>query len=270
MKVDRGGAGTHRWGSVAELVPGPVPAGAAARQLLVLAIVLFVAAAGVAAFGSFLGLVVAMGGLASLIASGQREGARRRPGRILAPGFDREAPDYCLLAAPEDRNALGAALNIGKRICRTLPSLAGMVDTDAAERLLASALFDLAKVLQHRQDVRTLLIELRRQRHRGLPADSPAARKLMAQRDRLKQALSDLDAEVARRLGELEATAVASENFMREREIHQVTSRVDQTLASLAPTPLPGTPDSGLELADEIAAVLAAYRELNERYGAPG
>ncbi|MFD0745005.1 hypothetical protein ACFQ1L_26715 [Phytohabitans flavus] len=163
--------------------------------------------------------------------------ARRRPGRILAPGFDREAPDYCLLAAPEDRNALGAALNIGKRICRTLPSLAGMVDTDAAERLLASALFDLAKVLQHRQDVRTLLIELRRQRHRGLPADSPAARKLMAQRDRLKQALSDLDAEVARRLGELEATAVASENFMREREIHQVTSRVDQTLASLAPTP---------------------------------
>ncbi|WP_173163389.1 hypothetical protein [Phytohabitans suffuscus] len=63
---------------------------------------------------------------------------------------------------------------------------------------------------------------------------------------------------------------MAGESFLREREIHQMTSRVDRTLANLAPGELAGAPDSGVELADEVEAVLAVYRELDERYGAGG
>ncbi|BCB90889.1 hypothetical protein Psuf_082020 [Phytohabitans suffuscus] len=111
---------------------------------------------------------------------------------------------------------------------------------------------------------------LDRQPHHGLTADNPAVRELLARRERLTGALSSLDADVARRVAGLEATAVAGESFLREREIHQMTSRVDRTLANLAPGELAGAPDSGVELADEVEAVLAVYRELDERYGAGG
>lgn len=268
LRVERGGVRTYRWGHVAELFPGGAPAGfTKAQQVLVLSVALFVLAAVAAAFGSAWTFVPALFGVAALIVSGQLEGARRRPGRILAPEYDRRAEQCFLLVDHRERRDLWTAVNVGKRVCRTLPALAGMVDTDAAERLLASALFDIAKVLNQRQEVRRLIHELGRQRHYGLPADNPAVRKLHRQRERLIQALSDLDGEVARKIAGLEATAVASETFIREREIHQVTSRVDQTLASLAPADILGTPDSGLALADEVEAVVAVYRELNERYG---
>jgi hypothetical protein len=268
LKVRGGGARTFRWGRVAEVVPGGSPAGfTTARRLLVLGTLLFVAASGVAALGSAWAWLAALGGVTALVVSGQLEGAQRRPGTI-RPESGRHAEQHCLLVDQRERNDLWAAINIGRRIHRMLPALDGMVDIDSAERLLASALFDLAKVLRSRQEVRRLAGELSQPRHHGLPADSPAVRKLLAQRDRLKQALSDLDVDVARRVAGLEATAVASENFLREKEIHQVTARVDKTLASLAPPDLPGMPDSGVELADEVEAVLAVYRELNERYGA--
>jgi hypothetical protein len=269
LKVERGGAGTIRWGRVAELIPGGPAAGfTTARRLLALSIALFAVAAGIAAFGTAWAWLPALAAAAVLVASGSLEGKQRRPGAILAPEFDRQAEQTVLLVDRQARDDMWAAINVGKRIWWALPALAGMVDTDATERLLASALFDLAKVLKQRQEVRGLVNELGQQRHHGLPADSPAVRKLVAQRDRLTQALSDLDADVARRMAGLEATAVAGETFIREREIHQVTDRVDQTLASLAPSGFPGTPDSGVELADEVEAVLAVYRELNERYGA--
>ncbi|GAA4452888.1 hypothetical protein [Phytohabitans houttuyneae] len=268
LKVENGGARTYRWGSVVEIVPGGSPDGLKPRPLLILSILLFVASAGIAALGSMWAWFPALAGAVLLVASGQLEGERRRPGAILAPNFDREAEQTCLLSEHRERNDFWAGLTLGKRVCQTLPELAGMVDTDAAERLLASALFDLAKVLQRRQEVRGLVTELDQHGRHGLPASNPAVRKLLAQRQRLTEALSSLDADVARRLAGLEATAVASENFLREREIHRMATRVDLTLASLAPTDLPGAPDSGLELADEVEAVLTVYRELNERYGA--
>lgn len=271
LRVERGGARTFRWGRVAELSPGGAPAGfTKARRVLVVGILLFVLSAAIAAPGSAWAFVPALFGLAALIIAGHLEGEQRRPGRIFSPASDRQAEQSFLLVDPRERRDFWRALEAAKRICRTLPALAGMIDTDAAGRLVASALSDLAKVLNQRQEVRRLVHELGQQRHHGLPPDNPAVRRLRAQRDRLTKALSDLDADVARRIGGLETTAAASETFIREREINQVTSRVDQTLASLAPAELPGTRDSGVELADEVEAVLAVYRELNERYGTPG
>jgi len=267
LKVERGGARTYRWGRVAEIVPGPgaPPLGfTPAHQMLVLSFALYLIAAGVAvATGSMWAYLPALAATVALIRSARLEGRRIKPGTITPP-----EPDSLVLVAPEDRNDLWSAIQVGKRICGTLPALAGMVDTHNAERLLASALFDVARVLGQRQEVRGLLNELRRQGHHGLPPDSPALRKMKEQKDRLKRALSDLDADVARKIAGLKATDAAGLNFLREREIHRMTSRVDQTLASLTSADHAGMPDSGLELADEMAAVLAVYQELNERYGA--
>jgi hypothetical protein len=269
--VEGGSARTYRWGRIAELAPGGRPAGLTrARRGLVVGISLFVASAGLAFFGIEWALLPALAGTAVVGVAGDLAGREKRPGVIRAPASDPEGEHNCLLVGHEERDNMWAAIVVGRRICETLPALAGMIEPRTAERLLANALYDLAKVLKRRQDLRGLEFELRQQPHLGLPADNPAVRKLLAQRDRVTQALSDLDADVRRRMAGLETAAVASDNFLREREISWVTSRADQTLASLVPADLPGAPDSGVELAEEVEAVLAAYRELSDRYGGGG
>ncbi|MGC9671233.1 hypothetical protein ACNTMW_32390 [Planosporangium sp. 12N6] len=188
-------------------------------------------------------------------------------GTILAPQLRHRRDDHRILVDDEDRQALSAAVDLGERIAETWPALRGMVDTVAAERLLAHALWELADLLERRQGFREMRDDLAEHDHEGLPADSPAVRNLLAQRTKVATALADLDAEVGRRLAELTATAVAGENIIREWEIGELVRDADQRLAELAPHDLPGESRAGAALADQTEAVMAAYRELNTRYG---
>ncbi|BCB90888.1 hypothetical protein [Phytohabitans suffuscus] len=63
---------------------GPAAGFTAARQLLVVSGLLFAVSAGLAAFGSMWTVYPALAGTVTIIASGQREGARRRPGTSTA------------------------------------------------------------------------------------------------------------------------------------------------------------------------------------------
>lgn len=268
LTVDRGRADTHRWGRVVEMTPPkPAATGLTASSIPPWAIVLLVVSCVLVLFDLRLCPLPILAAIVALGVSVYRAEQQRRPGVIVAPSIEREADQHVLLVSHEERTTLSAAIEQGKRISQTLPALAGMIDEAAAERAVASALFDLAEVLERRQELRASADDLRRQHHHGLPPDSPTVAKLLAQRERVAQVAAEVDADVARRLAGLEATARAGENFIREREIHQVTSAVDHTLSSLAPPDLPRQPDSGAELAEQVDAVLAAYRELNDRYG---
>jgi hypothetical protein len=266
LKVQVGRGEVYRWGSVLEISPAePDQAVTTARQARGVAVLLFMGSAVLGCTGVAWWPALAVVGASVLAASFHV--ALRTAGVIVAPEIKRRPGEHVVLFDDEDRKTFSEAVDIGERIARTWPALHGLVDTTAAERLLAHALWELAGVLERRQDFREMGADLAQQDHGGLPADSPGVRDLLVQREKVAKALAGLDAEVNRHLADLTATAIAGENFIREQEIGQLVRDADQKLAKLAPHDLPGEPKSGAELADQTQAVLTAYRDLTTRYG---
>jgi hypothetical protein len=267
LKIRGGRADTYRWGSVLEISPAPPGEGMDVRAMcrfvayILLAFSVLLMCGHVQWWPVILLVGFVILGVAAVYPVG------RTAGVILAPELHRRRDDHKVLVDEDDRAAMSEAIDIGERISSAWPALQGMVDTAVAERLLAHALWELAGVLERRQGLREMRDDLAEQHHDDLPADSRAARDLLAQREKVTSALAGLDAEVDRHLGDLTATAVAGENFIREQEIGKLVRDADEKLAKLAPHDLPAESKSGARLADQTEAVLTAYRELNTRYG---
>lgn len=267
LRIEGGGADLHRFGAILQLTPGTgEDAGSPAQVGRGFALfLLLIAAAMVFAEMSWwpVPVVLAVAGWQASEYWARHQG----PGVLAAPELEQRRSEHHVLIDTEDRITFAEAIGVARRIVDVWPHLHGLVDSDAAELLVANALRELAGVLERRQSMREMRDDLSTQRLDDLPADNPAVLNLADRRGRVAAALTSLDAEVERRMTDLRTTAVVGENFVREREIGAVTDSVDRELARLVPVDLPGPADPGTELAGRIDAVLAAYRELDARYG---
>jgi len=165
-----------------------------------------------------------------------------------------------VLWSPRERAAFERAVRTARRIRRTWPGLAAMVDPAAADHSLTHALDDLATVLVRRQEIRRLRAELAAVRHEGVPADSPAVRALAEQRDRIEVLWQETGEQADRLLRSLDTIALAGETFLHEQRIGATVRDAELVLAGLTAGAAPA--ESGPDLADRTAAVLSAYREL--------
>lgn len=280
LRMRSGRAVRRRWRSITETSPA-TPSGRTrderiracsqiALGLLFLCAVL--ASAGVSWWLSALVASILLGA----IAYGQARAAARG---VLALPRDTHRDAAHVLYAREEREAFARTFIVAKRLQRTWPSLAHMIDADDAERLLTRALHDLAGVLARRQQIRRLRAELTVVDHHDLPADSPAVSALLAQRERVEVLWRETGAEANRHIAAISAAATANESLIREQMVGETAREAQQTIAHLSlstaalaaghPAGDDGSaPGAGQELADRTAAVIDAYRELNVRYGA--
>jgi hypothetical protein len=251
-----GGRGmSFGWGSVLEVTPadppgdrGPWPGVLSGfSAILTITGVLLLVGGAWAAGGAALLLGLGLGGGVIV------HGWRRRPGVISAPRLESDRDQHHVLVEDDDRRAFSDAIDLCQRTVETWPALGALIDIPVAQRQLAQALFDLAGALERRQELREL--------HAGL-ARHDGAFELAPRMAKAAEALSEVDAEVSRRLSILQAVAVAGEDLMRDQEIDALAREADETLARLTSAGAPG-PDAGSDLAERTAAVLRAYRELS-------
>jgi hypothetical protein len=183
-------------------------------------------------------------------------GWQREPGVIVAPQLTSDREQHHVLVEDQDRKAFSDAIDLCQRTAETWPALEGLIDVPLAERQLAQALFDIAGVLERRQVVRDLQVEL---------AEHADASELAPRRAKAATALAALDNELTRRLATLNAVAVAGEDLIRDERIGALGREADEVLARLSDAGAPALSDAGSELAERTEAVLQAYRELIDR-----
>jgi hypothetical protein len=165
-----------------------------------------------------------------------------------------------VLWSPRERAAFERAVLAARRIRRTWPGLAPMVDPATADHSLTHTLDDLAGVLVRRQEIRRLRSELSAVRPQDVPADSPALHALAEQRDRVEVLWQETGEQADRILHSLDTIALAGETFLHEQGIGATVREAELVLAGL--TAGTASAESGPDLADRTAAVLSAYREL--------
>ena len=259
LKMRVGRAKRVRWGSVTEVVPAP-PSGRAredrVRFCSQLVLVLVVLSAVLSALG--IAWWAAGAGSVALVAFVAVEQARAaRVGSIALPRGD----GAHVLHAAEERAAFERALVVARRVRRTWPALRHMIDPDAADRSLTSALGELAAIMSRRQQIRRLRDELAGAAPHDLPADSPAVQALVEQRLRVEGIWRSTAGAANRILASINAAALAGENLIREQRIGETAREAELAISRL--TAAGAAPsDAGPELAERTAAVIAAYREL--------
>ena len=185
-----------------------------------------------------------------------------KPASVVAPDFERQPEAHRLLMAAEDRQTISEVVEVVGRICAAWPTLGGMIDVVSAEHALARIMFNLSDLLARRQRLRQTRDGLRNQSYAGLPANNPAVRSLTAQMDRTDRAMSQVDAEISRRIAALEKTANASEIFISEEALRRATRDAEQVLAEFDHENSLWRPEPSTALTEEFEAVLTAYREL--------
>ncbi len=263
----RTGRGRNRYtGQVTELVALP-PNGytTAHRNRTVgrLAAVVAVLALVLSALGIPWWLTTAVGAL--LVGRFAREQARAaEPGLIAVPSIRLSSQ---VITALPDRVTFERCLAVARRIRGTWAHLRHMIDPATAELQLDHALWELAGVLARRQEIRRLRDDLLGVRLSDLPADSPAVRALREQAEHVEALWREVDADVELHATALRAIAQAGETFIHELRVNRTAHQTRVAVAQLTATRVPSSADAGQALADRTAAVLAAYRELESRYG---
>ncbi|MFI5841552.1 hypothetical protein ACIA8K_17780 [Catenuloplanes sp. NPDC051500] len=180
-------------------------------------------------------------------------------GRAGEPAAHSPADDVHVLTSDEDRHDLHRGLRLAERIWadRAVLNLDG--DT---ERLLGTAVRDLAGALVQRQRLREIWNGIDRHDDAGLPPDSPAVLAARLQGDRADALWAELDREVQAHLTSLKAAAESGASLIREIELGDAARRTRVALDSLG-APTAATPTTGLS-AETFAN---AYRDLAARYG---
>ncbi|WP_148308103.1 hypothetical protein [Actinoplanes friuliensis] len=188
----------------------------------------------------------------------------RQPGTVFAPNFEVQPEEHRLLVASQERKTMSEVVEVVGRISATWSELDVMIDVVSAEHAVARATFDLAGLLERRERLRRTRDDLQTLPNGGLPASNPAVRSLTAQIDRINRAYSQVDAEISRRIAALEKTAEVGEMFVNEEALRRATQHAEQMLAELDQETLTSRlePEPSTALADEMDAVLRAYREL--------
>jgi hypothetical protein len=260
VKVRTGRAVRHRAGSVTEVVPatptGVTPEARMATASRLSFALIFVSAvlyaAGVPWWLPFAASVAAV----STVWLRQSRAAQ-------ATSFEIPAGDGVhVLFTEQERAVFRRAVGVSRRIRRTWPGLAGMIDPELADRSLTGALDELGALLVRRQELRRLRAGIDAVRDQDVPADSPAVVALAEQRERAEQLWLETGGAANRILRSLDRTALAGEAFRREREIGETARQAEFVLAGLADQHPAPAAEAGPELADRTAAVITAYREL--------
>ncbi|GAA0813213.1 hypothetical protein [Spirilliplanes yamanashiensis] len=258
-KLRTGRAVRRRHGAFVEVVPVP-PGGPSLRGIAV-PLVTFVGALNLLLVN--LGLAWYLPAAVSvvvLVVVAQALHRANSPGTFAAPA------DGHLLSHPADRETMTRCVAVAHRIRRTWPALRHMIDPAVADQQLARALADLAAVLSRREEIRRLRDELAAVRADGLGADSSAVRALREQRAEVDALWRDADAEVEQHADRLHATALAGERLIREQQVAAAARGAERAVARLAPGRAAAADGAAEQLAGRTEAVIAAYRDLADRY----
>jgi hypothetical protein len=192
----------------------------------------------------------------------------RLQSKITATGqlrVEQEWSSYRVLTHHEDREQVRAAVSNARYTLRVWPQLQTAVALDDPGPALASAVWEVTGILAERAVVRDATRKLD-QAIRTVPDDSPVHADLVSRLAQAQATQQHLDDETRRRLGALHTLANEVDGFIRQRQAlaaaRAVVRDVDQVLGAVTGGHLPPGGDPGAELAEQTAAVLAAYREL--------
>ncbi|GGQ78996.1 hypothetical protein [Couchioplanes azureus] len=259
IRMRTGRARRVRQGSVTEVVP-VLPSGRSREQRVrfssQLSLVLLVLSAVLSALG-IPWWAAAAGSLALVTVVSVQQARAARKGTLALP----RGEDSVVLHAGEERAAYGRALVVARRVRGTWPQLRHMIDAEDADRSLTAALRELAAIMNRRQQIRRLREELGAAADHNLPADSPAVQALAEQRLRVEGLWRSSAAAANRILASINAAALAGENLIREQRVGETAREAELAISRLAVAGA-APADSGPELAERTAAVIAAYREL--------
>ncbi|GAB1645815.1 hypothetical protein [Krasilnikovia sp. MM14-A1259] len=260
LRMRTGRAHRSRAGLVLEVVPA-APSGRSreSRVAIVwqLGLGLLICCVVLNAFG-LPWLVPALVSASVVVLVGWAQARAARPGVLASPRGD----DGHVLRAREERIAYERAVAVSHRIRRTWPALRGMIDPAEADHTLTRALEQLAALLARRQQIRALRDELIEAARQELPADSPAAEALAAQRTRVEELWRETGLTANRMLRGIAAAAHAGETLLREQEIGRTARDAEMAISRLAAVGAAAPAEAGPELAERTAAVVKAYREL--------
>jgi hypothetical protein len=257
-----GGRGmSFSWGDVLEITPADQPAergpvagalyGIGAISGIVGGLILLVSTVVLA--GAPAGGLLALAGVVAVGGGAVLHRRRQRPGVIEAPRLASDRAQHHVLIEDQDRKVFSDAIDLGQRASETWPALGALVDVPIAERQLAQALFDLAGVLERRQELRELHAEL---------AEHAGSAELAPRMAKAASASAELDDEVTDRMRTLQAVAEAGEELIRDEQVSVLAREADEALARLTSAEPAIAADAGSELAERTEAVLRAYREL--------
>ncbi|GAA0550867.1 hypothetical protein GCM10010172_36310 [Paractinoplanes ferrugineus] len=164
-----------------------------------------------------------------------------------------------LTGIPE-RTRFDRFVDTAERVSRTWPALGGLVDEAAASAMLSTALWEISGVLARRQELTAVLTELSRPDFAAASPDDRTALELQTQLRATKQALSDIEIDLAAREASLRRAEEAGRAFIREQEMRRAIRAAEESLHPDAAAARPA--DAGAELAEQTNLVLDAYREL--------
>lgn len=257
----------HEWGSITDLrALRPAPRSRNFGGLIVLALIVVVISAALCLGGAPLMVVLILAAL--VIGPGSVAFFREEsPGHVVAPDLQKFPEIHRVLDAGEEREDFLDLVELAERAGRSLPALDGLVDAADAGEALAHALWVGADALGRRKQLRSLVDGLKQNNPNRPSATSRAAGYLTEQRKKAKGLWDQANEKLARVQATLEAAAVAGENFIREQELMEAARRGEEALVGLAPHDLEVPGDASGQLAEGTAAVLDAYRELNDLYG---
>jgi hypothetical protein len=257
----------HEWGNITDISAGAASTQDAgnrqsSRALLILGIAALAGCLLRIPWQVLLPVTAVIGGVIVL-----SQVTAERVGVVVAPDLDHYPDIHRVLTTVEERADFLELVRLTVRVGRTLPALKGLVEPTQASQLLALGLWDGAKMLARRQDIRAVLHDLKRHEHDDLPPLSRSRHDLNNQRQRAAALWNEVNAELDRLREHLMAAAVAGETFIRDRDLDRTLERTEKALAELAANDGPGESTAAEQLADETTAVLSAYRDLAELYG---
>jgi len=178
---------------------------------------------------------------------------------------EQEWTSHRVLTHHEDRECVRVAVSNACFTLHVWPQLQAAVALADPGPALASAVWEVTGILAERAVVRDAARKLD-QAIRTVPGDSPVHADLASRLAQAQATQRRLDDQVQQRLGALHSLASEADGFIRQRQAlaaaRAVVRDVDQVLGAVTVEHLPPGGDPGAELAEQTAAVLAAYREL--------
>lgn len=259
----------HGWGNIIDLTPGqPMTAKAADRrakfQLILVSLgALYFCGNGGGAYWWLILLVAGVLTMAIFSASAKAE----QPGKVVTPDLHRYPDVHRLLTGAPERGEFDRLLRLAERVGKTLPALKHLVDPNEAGGLLAQALWDGAKNLARKEEIRAVRDDLKRHAQERSDEMSRSRLDLLQQQQRASTLWSEVNEELDKLRSHLTAAAEAGEAFIRDRDLDETLSRTEKALAQLSIDDPSNSSGASEQLADETSAVVQAYRELNDLYG---
>ncbi|MGW5667745.1 hypothetical protein [Micromonospora sp. NPDC003776] len=190
-----------------------------------------------------------------------------RPARVRMPDLKGFPEIHRVLTTPQEQRSFRALVGLAERVGRTLPALDELVDPNEAGELLAQALWDGAKSLARKQEIRAVRDELGRHEDHVSDDSSRSQRDFVHQRQQAKALWKEVNGDLAKLVAHLTAAAESGEAYIRDRELDDTLQRTEKALAELSADLMSGPSAASEQLADETTAVLDAYRGLNDLYG---